>query len=74
MTQRYDLIVWDKIPQKNSDEKKTIARKVGTAKALDNGMIQYSNSVTNRAEADRILRRWARLLNDHLAEVKSTGT
>lgn len=33
--------------------------------------IQWSNRITNKAEADRIIRRWAQLLNDHLAEVKS---
>ena len=34
-------------------------------------MIQVRNSVTNRADADRVLRRWATILNDHLAHVKS---
>ena len=33
--------------------------------------IQWSNRVTNKAEADRIIRRWAKLLNNHLAEVQS---
>ena len=50
-----------------------IIARIVDPRAIDNGMIQYSNSVTNRAEADRILRRWASLLNDHLAEVKSAG-
>ena len=40
--------------------------------ALDpTGTFQYSNRVTNKADADRILRRWASLLDSHLAEVKS---
>ncbi len=40
MTQRFDLIVRDKIPQGKGREEKTIARRVGTGKALDTGMIQ----------------------------------
>jgi hypothetical protein len=30
------------------------------------------NSVTNRADADRVLRHWARLLNSHLAQLKKS--
>jgi len=33
---------------------------------------QVRNSVTNTADADRVLRRWATLLNDHLASVAET--
>ncbi len=50
-----------------------IIARVIDPEAVDDGMIQWSNSVSNRAEADRILRRWAKLLNEHLAEVKSVG-
>jgi hypothetical protein len=45
------------------------------AKAIDRrtdpgmGGIQWSNGVTNRAEADRILRRWAKALRERLDEV-----
>lgn len=38
--------------------------------AANNRLVHYANSVTNKSEADLILRRWAELLNDHLAEVK----
>ena len=36
--------------------------------------IQWANRVTNKAEADRALRHWATLLNDHLAQVKSMSS
>lgn len=38
--------------------------------AASNHLVHYANSVTNKSEADIILKRWANLLNDHLAEVK----
>jgi len=41
-------------------------------KAAGNEMWQIRNSVTNRAAADRVLRRWAELLNSQLAAVKSS--
>ena len=51
-----------------------IARIIDPEAAGDHS-IQWSNRVTNKAEADRIIRRWAKLLNEHLAEVKSaTGS
>ena len=37
--------------------------------AAHNQLVHYANSVTNKSEADLILRHWAELLNDHLAEV-----
>ena len=49
--------------------------KIGQAldrqRATDTGHFSYSNRVTNRAEADRILRKWAGLLVDALDEAKS---
>ena len=42
-------------------------------KAAGNEMWQVRNKVTNKADADRVLRRWATLLNDHLASVKGAG-
>ncbi|KAA1189604.1 DUF3313 domain-containing protein [Pseudohalioglobus sediminis] len=48
-----------------------IIARIVDPKAIDDGFIHYTNRVTNKADADRILRRWARLLNEHLAEVKS---
>jgi hypothetical protein len=38
--------------------------------AAGNDVWRIRNRVTNRADADRVLRRWATLLNDHLARVK----
>lgn len=37
--QRYDVIVWDKVPQKDSEELKTIPRVIGNAKEEENGML-----------------------------------
>jgi hypothetical protein len=50
-----------------------IIAKVIDPEAASDSFVHYANRVTNRAEADRIIRRWARLLNKHLAEVKSSG-
>ena len=53
----------------------TIFAKVMDAEA-DRGMgasFQLSNSVTNTAAAERILRSWARELAEHLGEVKNDG-
>jgi hypothetical protein len=38
--------------------------------AAGNDFFQIRNSVTNRADADRVFRRWAKILNDHLASFK----
>lgn len=43
-----------------------IIARIVDPRAADDSRMQWSNSVTNRAEADRIMRRWAQLLNDHL--------
>lgn len=40
-------------------------------KAAGNEMWQVRNKVTNKADADRVLKRWATLLNDHLARVQA---
>lgn len=48
-----------------------IIARIVDPKAMDDSRIHYSNRVTNKADADRLLRRWAGLLNDHLAEVKT---
>lgn len=37
------------------------------------GRIQWSNRVTNRAEADKVLRRWASALRERLDEVHGKG-
>ena len=38
--------------------------------AAGNEMFQIRNSVTNRADAARVFKRWATLLNDHLGNLK----
>ncbi len=50
-----------------------IARIIDPEAVGDDMGIQWSNRVTNQAAADRVLRRWAKLLNDHLAAVKSAN-
>ena len=49
--------------------------KIGQAldrqRAMDTGHFSYSNRVTNRTEADRILRKWAGLLVEALDEAKA---
>jgi hypothetical protein len=48
-----------------------IIARIIDAEAADNvGIAQVANRVTNTADFDRVLRRWAELLNKHLAEVK----
>lgn len=46
-----------------------IIARVIDPKAAGNEFVQVRNSVTNRADAERVLRRWATILNDHLATV-----
>jgi hypothetical protein len=48
-----------------------IVRIIDPEAAENTGIAQVSSGVTNRADADRILRHWAQLLNDHLASVAS---
>ena len=47
-----------------------IYRVIDPEAALDRGQFQWANAVTNRAEADRSLRKWAELLNSRLKSVK----
>jgi len=42
--------------------------------AAGDGVFEVRNSVTNMADADRVLRRWATILNDHLATVDAATT
>jgi hypothetical protein len=46
-----------------------LARAIDRQAGRDFGRIQWQNSVTNKSEADRILRRWAKALHDRLDEV-----
>jgi hypothetical protein len=50
-----------------------IVRIIDPEAAENVGIAQMSSSVTNRADADRILRHWAELLNDHLAKATSAA-
>jgi hypothetical protein len=43
-----------------------IGRAIDRRAATDTGFMQYTNSVTNRAEAERMLRTWARMLREAL--------
>ncbi|MBY5922636.1 DUF3313 family protein [Ferrimonas balearica] len=54
----------------DSETRDLIGRVVDSRSARDTGTFQYANKVTNRAEADRILRRWADLLVKALNEAK----
>ncbi|NRB71192.1 MAG: hypothetical protein HRU51_04685, partial [Xanthomonadales bacterium] len=38
------------------------------------GFMMWSNSVTNKAAADRILKRWAKTLTEGLNEVRQSGS
>ena len=50
-----------------------LARVMDAQSSMDTGRIQISNSVTNKAEADRMLRRWATTLVSKLDEVHGKG-
>jgi hypothetical protein len=47
-----------------------IARIIDPEAADNVGIAQVSNRVTNTADFDRVIRRWAKILNDHLAQIK----
>jgi len=47
-----------------------IARIIDPEAADNVGIAQVANRVTNTADFDRVLRRWAQILNKHLAHVK----
>jgi hypothetical protein len=46
-----------------------IARIIDPEAADNAGMVQIANSVTNTADFDRVIRRWAQILNSHLAQL-----
>jgi hypothetical protein len=50
----------------DSATKSLIGRAIDNRQGMDTGGFQISNSVTNRAEADRILRAWATTLREAL--------
>jgi hypothetical protein len=47
-----------------------IARIIDPEAADNVGIAQVANRVTNTADFDRVLRRWAEILNKHLAQIK----
>ena len=47
-----------------------IGRVIDPEAADDSGMMQVADSVTNMADFDRIMRRWATILNEHLAKMQ----
>lgn len=50
-----------------------IARAVDPQEASDYGFVRIRNSVTNRSDADRILKRWADTLGSYLERARSGG-
>lgn len=48
-----------------------IARVVDRARDFDNNYLQWTNSVTNKADADRVLTRWSKQLSDGLDKVQA---
>lgn len=58
----YDSVTGDKIGEVADRQR-----------GMDTGRLQWSNSASNRAEANRILRRWANLLADALDEANNRG-
>ena len=46
-----------------------IAKVIDTEAADNGGMMQVADSVTNMADFDRVVRRWAGILNSHLAKI-----
>ena len=49
-----------------------IARVIDPEAADDGGIAEVANAVTNTADFDRVVQRWAQLLNAHLANLKPT--
>jgi hypothetical protein len=51
-----------------------LARVIDPEAADDGGMAMQSNRATNTADATRIIDRWAKLLSDHLGDVKQASS
>jgi hypothetical protein len=51
-----------------------LGRVIDPEAGQNGGIAMQANRVTNKEEADRILRHWAKLLNDHLQDVKHSAT
>tara|TARA_R110002049_G_scaffold106495_5_gene253865 strand:+ start:1890 stop:2582 length:693 start_codon:yes stop_codon:yes gene_type:complete len=52
----------------------TLFRVVDRKRDMDSGRLQWTNSVTNRAEAERALNRWASLLRKALDSATASGS
>jgi len=50
-----------------------LARVIDPERAHDYGTMQVVNGVTNKADADRILKKWAEALGDYLARARASG-
>jgi hypothetical protein len=48
-----------------------IARAIDKIRDNSSGTLQWSNSVSNKAEADRAMQRWAKLLRQGLDEARA---
>jgi hypothetical protein len=48
----------------------TIARAIDRRRGFDEDYLEWSNSVTNTAETNRILSRWAKILREGLDEAR----
>lgn len=48
----------------------TIARAIDKRRGMDTNRLQWSNSVSNAAEANRVLTRWAKILREGLDEAR----
>ena len=48
----------------------TIARAIDKRRGLDTNRLQWSSSVSNSAEANRVLSRWAKILREGLDEAR----
>ena len=51
---------------KDSSTQAVIGRVIDRRRAREDSVAQIANSVTNRVEMDRVMRRWARILSDSL--------
>lgn len=48
-----------------------LARAVDKRRGMDQNRLQWTNSVTNRADANRVLKRWAKILREGLDEARA---
>lgn len=51
-----------------------LARVVDKEEGMDSGFLQVTNSVTNTADAQRIIKKWAKIVRDGLDNVRAAAT